>query len=39
MGTVRRTAPAAGEMTLGRATDAYLATLSGVVFADTCHAV
>ena len=29
MGTVRRLGPAAGDITLGRAADAYLATLRG----------
>jgi integrase len=35
MGTVRRIAPAAGDVTLGRAVDAYLATLLGAEHAST----
>ena len=35
MGTVRRIAPAAGDVTLGRAADAYLATLPGAEHAST----
>ncbi len=35
MGTVRRIVPAASEMTLGRAADAYLATLGGAEQANT----
>jgi integrase len=35
MGTVRRLAPAAGDVTLGRAVDAYLATLPGAEHAST----
>jgi integrase len=35
MGTVRRIAPAAGDVTLGQAADAYLATLSGAEQAST----
>ncbi len=34
MGTVRRIAPAAGDVTLGRAVDAYLATLPGAEHAS-----
>ena len=35
MGTVRRIAPATGDVTLGRAVDAYLATLLGAEHAST----
>jgi len=35
MGTVRRLAPAAGEVTLGRAAEAYLGTLGGAEQAST----
>jgi hypothetical protein len=35
MGTVRRIASAAGDVTLGRAADAYLATLRGAEHAST----
>jgi hypothetical protein len=35
MGTVRRIAPAAGDVTLGQAVDAYLATLPGAEHAST----
>ena len=35
MGTVRRIAPAAGDVTLGQAVDAYLATLRGAEHAST----
>ena len=35
MGTVRRLAPAAGDVTLGQAADAYLATLRGAEHAST----
>jgi integrase len=35
MGTIRRLAPAAGDVTLGQAADAYLATLSGAEQAST----
>jgi integrase len=35
MGTVRRIAPAAGDVTLGRAVDTYLATLLGAEHAST----
>ncbi len=35
MGTVRRIAPAAGDIALGRAADAYLATLPGAEHAST----
>jgi integrase len=35
MGTVRRIAPAAGDVTLGQAVDAYLATLLGAEHAST----
>jgi len=35
MGTIRRLAPAAGDVTLGQAADAYLATLRGAEHAST----
>ena len=38
MGTVRRIAPAAGDITLGRAADAYLATLRGAEQENTRRA-
>ena len=38
MGTVRRIAPTAGDVTLGRAADAYLATLLGAEHASSARA-
>ena len=38
MGTVRRIAPAAGDVTLGQGADAYLATLNGAEHASTRRA-
>jgi hypothetical protein len=38
MSTVRRLAPAAGDVTLGQAAEAYLATLGGAEHASTRRA-